>query len=229
MGTWNRRVAAIGAAIFLTAISPAFAAVVWQLNPNNTNGPVNSTTQSYTVDGHTITATGYDNHNGIGTPTQLFFKSEQPINGGAEIGLGVANTSDHEVTAGSSASNPFDFIQFDLTSIIKAGAESGALSVASVQSGETFSIFGSNTAGTLGTQLGATFGSSSDNTFVNLPNFGQYNFYSVAAASGDVLPVALSAAFPSEVPEMNALLPIAALLGAIAMFEVTRRRRFARS
>lgn len=228
MGIWNRSGRALGAALFALSISPAFATVVWQLNPNNLNQPTGTTMQSYTVSGYTITASGYDNKNGIGTPTQLFFKNVGPINGAFEIGLGVNNTSDHELQAGSSTSNPFDFIQLNLSSIIQAGATSGAVSVTSVQSGEAFTIFGSNTAGTLGTQLGGTFGSSSDNVFVNLPNFGQYNFYSIAAADGDVLVKAVSANFPA-VPEMNALLPIAALLAAVAAAEFVRRRRVAQS
>ena len=228
MGIWNRSGRALGAAIFALSISPAFAAVVWQLNPNHLNQPTGTTTQSYTSGGFTITATGYDNHNGIGTPTQLYFKNVGPINGAFETGLGVVNTGDHELQAGSSTSNPFDFIQFNLTSIIQAGAGSGMVAVTSVQSGESFTIFGSNTAGTLGTQLGGTFGSNKDNVFVNLPNFGQYNFYSIAAADGDVIPLALSASFPA-VPEMNALLPIAGLLAAIAASEVIRRRRLAQS
>ena len=228
MGIWNRSGRAIGAAIFALSISSAFATVVWQLNPNNLNQPTGTTTESYTSGGYTITATGYDNNNGVGTPTQLYFKNVGPINGAFETGLGVNNTANHELQAGSSSSNPFDFIQLNLTSIIAGGATSGAVSVSSVQSGETFSIFGSNTAGVLGTQLGGTFGSSSDNTFVNLPNFGQYNFYSIAAASGDVIATAVSANFPA-VPEMSALLPITALVGAVGLAEVVRRRRLARS
>lgn len=228
MGIWNRSGRAIGAAFLALSISPALATVVWQLNPNNLNQPAGTTTQSYTSGGYTITATGYDNNGGIGTPTQLFFKNVGPINGAFETGLGVNNTADQELQAGPSTANPFDFIQLNLSSIIRAGATNGMVSVTSVQSGEAFTIFGSNTAGTLGTQLGGTFGSSSDNVFVSLPNFGQYNYYSIAAADGDVLVKAVSAEFPA-IPEMNALLPIMALLGVIGASELVRRRRFARS
>lgn len=228
MGIWNRSGRAIGAAIFALSISPAFATVVWQLNPNNLDQPTGTTTESYTSGGYTITASGYDNNGGIGTPTQLYFKNVGPINGAFETGLGVNNTADHELQAGSSTSNPFDFIQLNLTSIVAAGATNGAVNVTSVQSGEAFTIFGSNTAGTLGTQLGGTYSSSFDNVFVNLPNFGQYNYYSIAAADGDVIVKAVSADFPA-VPEMNALLPITALVTAVGLAEMVRRRRLARS
>lgn len=203
--------------------SSATATVVWQLNPNHLNAPAGSTTETYTQQGYTITATGYDNTNGTGTPTQLYFKSVAPINGANEVGLGVNNTANHELQAGSTSSNPFDFIQLNLTSVIAAGATSGGISVSSVQSGELFSIYGSNTAGVLGTQLGGTFGSSSDNTFVNLPNFGQYNFYSIAAASGDVIATAVEANFPA-VPEMNALFPLIGLGIAVGSTHILRRR-----
>jgi hypothetical protein len=232
MGIWNRSGRALGAAIFALS-TPAFATVVWQLNPNNLNQPTGTTTESYTSGGYTITASGYDNTNSqgslrLGTPTELYFKNVGPINGAFETGLGVNNTADHELTAGSSPSSPFDFIQLNLTSILQAGATNGAVNVTSVQSGEAFTIFGSNIAGAKGTQLGGTYSSSFDNMFVNLPNFGQYDFYSIAAAEGDVIIKAVAADFPA-VPEMNALLPITALLGAIGLAETVRRRRLARS
>lgn len=204
----------------LVAAASASATIVYVLNPTGANAPAGSTTLPYTQKGLTITATGYDNANGVGTPTQLFFKNA----GEHEIGLGVTNTPDHELQAGSSSSNPFDFIQFDLTMPLNAGATSGMISVTSVQTGESFTLFGSNVAGTLGLQLGGTYGSSTDNTFVPLPNFGSYKYYSVAAASGDVIPVALSLEVPA-VPEMSALLPIVALLLVLGAVEMTRRRR----
>lgn len=217
---------AVTAAVALS--SSALATVVWQLNPNNLDAPAGSTTTTYTQQGYTITASGYDNVNGTGTPTELYFKHVGPINGGYETGLGVNNTADHELQAGSTTTNPFDFIQLNLTSVIAGGATSGAVNVSSVQSGETFSIYGSNTAGLLGTQLGGTFGSSSDNTFVNLPNFGQYNFYSIAAATGDVIVTAVSANFPA-VPEMNALFPLIGLGVAVGSTHLLRRRSQKRS
>jgi hypothetical protein len=110
--------------------------------------------------------------------------------------------------------------------ILKSGATSGSISVSSIQAGESFAIYGSNKLGTLGTQLGGTFGSTFDNKFVSLPNFGQYSYYSIVAASVDVLPLALSANIP-PVPEMNAMLPVIALLSVVGAVELFRRRRVA--
>ena len=221
----------------LLAASPASATMVrFVLNPTRANAPAGSTSlvypdqgytgESYTTRGYTITATGYDNAGVRPTPTELFFKNVGP-KGAFETGLGVTNTFDHELQAGSSPSNPFDFIQFDLSMVLQSGATSGQISVASVQSGESFSLFGSNVAGTLGMQFSTTYDSTKDNTFVALPfdsSGGLFKYYSVAAVKGDVIPVELRFDLPA-VPEMGALLPIVALLGLVGVAELTRRRR----
>ncbi len=213
---------ALSASVLVYALAAASAsASIVELNPDKLNAPAGSTTLAYNLDGYTFTATAYDNNGGIGTATELYYKSVGPIGGASETGLGVANTRNHELQVGSIASNPFDFIQFDLTTILNGGATSGAISVASVQAGESFTLFGSNAAGTLGAELG-TFGV--DKTFVSLANFGQYDFYSIAATTGDVIPFALSIDFP-VVPEMSALLPIIGLLGVVGLVEAKRRRR----
>ena len=100
----------------------------------------------------------------------------------------------------------------------------GQLSVGSIQPGESFAIFGSNTLGVLGTQVSTLFGSSVDNQFVGIRNFGQFNYYSVMAMSDDVLPVAVRADL-GPVPEMNALLPIAALVVLLGATNAWRKRR----
>ncbi len=224
-GVRNIALAAISSLCAFTA-APASATVIWELNPDKLNAPAGSTTLAYTSEGYTITASGYDNNGGIGTATELFYKSVGPFNGASETGLGVANTRNHELRRGSTASNPFDFIQFDLTSILSAGATSGAISVASVQSGESFTLWGSNVAGTLGTQL-VTYGT--DLTFESLPDFGQYDYYSIAVATGGgVIPFAISAEFPA-VPEMSALLPIVGLMVAVGSTHALRRRKMAKA
>jgi hypothetical protein len=227
IGNLNR-VLRTAAVICAFTTSAAWASVVWDLNPSHQNAAAGSTTETYTSQGYTITASGYDNSNGTGSPHELFFKNQPLNNGAVEFGLGLTNTRDNELQAGSSASNPFDFIQFDLAAITTAGLTNGKVKVGSIQAGESFSIFGSNTAGVLGTKLGGTFGSQFDNQFVNLPNFGQYKFYSIGAASMDVLPIALEADIPA-IPEMNALMPIIGLVVAVVSTNALRRRRSARA
>jgi hypothetical protein len=99
----------------------------------------------------------------------------------------------------------------------------GQISVGSIQTGESFAIFGSNTLGTLGAQVGGPFGSAVDNQFVPIPGFGQFHFYSIMASADDVLPVSIRADV-APVPEMNAILPIAAVLLLLLATNVWRRR-----
>ncbi|MEY2494859.1 MAG: hypothetical protein QOJ45_1351 [Verrucomicrobiota bacterium] len=191
-------------AAFVAASS--WASVVWDLNPQpRQNAPVGSSSHTYTSQGYSITAYGFDNNAGIGSPHQLFYKNVAPIGGAVEFGLGLTNTPDNEIQAG------LHFIQFDFTSMLAAGLLHGQISVGSIQANEAFAIYGSNALGTLGIQLGGAYGSTFDNQFVNLPNFGQYNYYSIVAAANDVLPIAIQADLP-PVPEVNAILPIAALI-----------------
>jgi hypothetical protein len=194
------------------------ASVVWDLNPApRQNAPTGQTSITYTSSGFSITAYGFDNNAGVGTAHELFYKNVNEIGGAVEFGLGLTNTLNNELQVG------LHFIQFDFTSMLAAGMLNGQLSVGSIQANEAFAIYGSNTLGLLGTQVSGLFGSTFDNQFVSIPNFGQFNYYSVVAMADDVLPVAIQADLPA-VPEMNALLPIAALLLLLFGTQVWRRR-----
>lgn len=214
-----RRAAVILCAAFVAAVAPASsrASIIWDLNPNQLNAPVGSSSHTFTSSGFSITAYGFDNNSGFGTAHDLFYKNVAPIGGAVEMGLGLTNTTSNEIQAG------LHFIQFDFTSMLAAGLLNGKISVGSIQANEAFAIYGSNTLGTLGTQVGGTFGSSFDNQFVSIPNFGQFHFYSIVAAADDVLPVSIQADLPA-VPEMNAILPIAGLLLLLLGTNVWRRR-----
>lgn len=206
------------ALLFLVVIASARATVVWDLNPSDQNAPVGGSSHTFTNSGFSITAYGFDNHAGIGTAHDLFYKNVPEIGGAVETGLGLVNTPSNELQAG------LHFIQFDFTAALAAGMFNGQLSVGSIQANESFTIYGSNTLGTLGTQVSGIFGSSFDNQFVAIPGFGAFNYYSVLAMSDDVLPVAVRADLPA-VPEMNALIPVIALLGLVIGGSVWRRRR----
>ena len=209
---------AFGVLLLIGFVVSAQASIVWDLNPSDANAPVGSSSHIFTSSGFSITAYGFDNHSGIGTAHDLFYKNVGPIGGATESGLGLTNISDNELQAG------LHFIQFDFTAALAAGMFNGQLSVSSIQPGESFAIFGSNTLGTLGTQVGGVFGSAFDNQFVSIANFGQFHFYSVLAMADDVLPSAVRADLPA-VPEMNALLPIAALVVLLAATNFWSKRR----
>jgi hypothetical protein len=211
------RLSIIACAVFFAAVAAAQASIVWDLNPDDKNEPVGSSSHTFTSSGFTITAYGFDNHGGIGTAHDLFYKFENEIDGGVETGLGLTNTPHNEIQPG------LHFIQFDFTAALAAGMMNGQISVGSIQPGESYSLFGSNTLGTLGSQVSGVFGSEVDDQFVNIPNFGQFLYYAVVSISEDVLPVAIRADLPA-IPEMSAILPVAALVLLVFATEVRRRR-----
>jgi hypothetical protein len=212
--------AALVGGFAFAALSAQATLVTWNLNPSGLNQSVGSSSQGYTVSGYTITAYGYDNNAGTGTLHDLFYKNA----GADEIGLGLVNTLHNELQVGAGG-DPLQFIQLDLTSILAQGFTGGMIEVGSVQSGELFNLYGSNTLGMLGTKLNSTaFDTTKDDMFVSVPSFGTYKFISIVAAAADVLPVAFRAEI-TPVPEANSLIPIACLAMAVAGFEVRRRRR----
>jgi hypothetical protein len=208
--------------IAVLATSSAWATLVtWQLNPDNTNAAVGSSSLDLTQSGSTITARGYDNVAGTDTLHQLYFKSQPESGGGTERGLGLVGTLNNELQ--TSGGTPSNYIQLDLRSILSQGFTNFEVSVGSVQSGETFLLFGSNTQGQLGAQLGGAYGSTFDDQFVSAAN---YQFISIASGSQDVLPVAFRATI-TPVPEMSALFPIVGLIAAVSCTQILRRRRAA--
>src|SRR3977135_3307245 len=221
--TTNRLLRTFCCIAALTASSAWATIVTWQLNPSNTNGAVGSSSLNLTQSGFTITARGYDNvAGGPDTLHQLFFKSGGPIGGGSEHGLGLVGTLDNELQ--TSGGVPVNYIQLDLRSILGQGFSNFQISVGSIQPGESFLLFGSNTQGQLGTQLGGAFGSTFDDQFVSVTN--TYQFISIAAGALDVLPVAFRATV-TPVPEMSALFPVVGLIAAVSFTQILRRRRAA--
>ncbi|MEP7015899.1 MAG: hypothetical protein ABI925_10700 [Verrucomicrobiota bacterium] len=209
-------------AFFLTGSSAWAAFVTWDLNPDNLNQSVDSASHDFTVDGHTITAHGYDNQNGVGNEHILYFKNSP--NEPDEHGLGLIGTPHNELQVGANGV-PLHFIQLDLSSILAAGFVNGQISVGSIQPGELFSLYGSNTLGTLGALLsGGPVGSGSDNQFVSIPDFGTFKFISVVASALDVLPVAFRAELV-PVPEAASLIPAVLLVVGATLVEIRRRRR----
>ncbi len=215
--------ACIGA---LVCSSASAALVTWELNPANQNGNVGSSSHVFTVSGYSITARGYDHATSGADPSRgLYYKFEGPVGGAGEHGLGLVGTLDNELQVNSNGTVA-NYIQLDLRAILAQGFTGGQIEVGSIQVGESFRLYGSNAQGTLGTQLPGTWGSAFDEQFVSIPNFGSFQFISVASNCGDILPVAFRATI-TPVPEMSALFPIVGLLVAVASTQILRRRRAA--
>jgi hypothetical protein len=214
--------------ICIFATSSAWATLVtWSLNPLGLNQDAGSTHVTFTQSGYSIAAYGYTSGS-PNTPLGLFYKNQ----GFDETGLGVVGTAHNELEGVGGVEGvggaPAQFITLDISKLLASGKVfDGALEIGSVQgsSNDTFNIYGSNTLGTLGTKIGGTFNSSSDLVFLTLADFGSYNYISIGAVSGDVLPVAFQA---NCIPEMSALFPIVGLIAAVSFTQLLRRRRMAK-
>jgi hypothetical protein len=149
------------------------------------------TSETFTAGATTLTAYGF-NDNGLSNASELFFKNGS----GDENGLGLANGgSDHEIGGKS-------FIQF-------TGAGVASITVGSVQSGESWVLYGSNTLGDRGNSLKT----GTADGVVTLP--GSWTYYSLAAGqSGDVLLDSATTAVPE--PGTTSLLITMGLVGLFA-------------
>ena len=143
----------------------------------------------YTTGGISITAYGYSGSSTTapGTATALYGQNNS---GSQNDGLGIAS-----VSAADSLSH---FVQLDISQAIAAGATNLQLMISGLnqcQNGESYDVFGSNTLGTLGTQL-ITAGTK-DLTLFSIPNVANYKYIGVRAHSGNVLIAELSFTVPT--------------------------------
>jgi hypothetical protein len=162
----------------------------------------------FTVKGGNITATGYSN---TGVTSNLYFKN----NGGDETGLGLAGMPANEISGTG-------FVQFGFGSFPTGANGATQLQLGSVESGESYNVYGSNIAGTQGTLLGS--GNSAQTTFT-LPTSQPYQYVSVSAPKGNVLVQGIQAATSAvSVPEPGILfLLLTGMLGMIGAAALLRR------
>jgi hypothetical protein len=176
-------------ATFALNLSSAFAgAITWPLigTPGNLG---NSTTLLSTTGNISMTFSGFITATTdvptsstwlapTATASALFAKTS----GGDESGLGLAADpgKDNEIFKNS-------FIQVDLTQLLaQKNINTLQLVIGSVQSGEGFDIWGSNTAAQPGTLLYAG-NSSMDDVAFDVPSYGSYKYISISASANNVL------------------------------------------
>lgn len=213
-----------GLAVLALALASSTSAtlITWDLNPSNQNGALGSASHTYTVSGFSITAYGFDNVVGNDTPHELYYKN---TDGGFDHGLGVVGTPHNELQ--NDNGSPLQYIQFDLNSILTQGFTNGQIKVSSVDSGEGWTLYGSDTLGTLGTILNsAGYDDSTNNQFVDIPGFGDFRYYSVVSTIDDVLPFALQAMNPvPEIGGFNTVIVLVGFLGLVTVSRIIRARR----
>jgi hypothetical protein len=171
------------------------------INFNFSTTPGNTNTANYSSDGVTITATA-------NPPSEdLFFKN----GGGDETGLGLANTSQNEISPGQS-------ITFNISSLFSKNVTDLTLTLGSVQSGE-----GGMACDAFGTCVSFTSSGTEDilNLFNEMKSKGDGDL-TITATSGNVLIDSLTAT--TTVPEPSSLLLLGT--GVFAMAGVVRKRLF---
>lgn len=150
----------------LAAATAGNAAV--SINFNSATGNIGNS-HTYTSGGLSVTATGYAS---TGTQTPLYGKNA----GGDENGLGLNGYTDSEINVGT------DFIQLDVQALFGL-VSGGTFFMGSSTNGEMWAVYGSNTAGTVGSLLT----SGSNEASHGLPAFGTYKYYDFVATNGNVL------------------------------------------
>jgi PEP-CTERM motif len=151
-----------GAALVAATAANAAVSINFGSAPGNLG-----TSHAYTSSGLTVTATGYSASN---TTTALYGKSA----GGDEVGLGLAADPSHDNEIYYPGS---DFIQLDVHALFGL-VTGGTYFMGSSTGGEMWKVYGSNTAGQLGTLL---YGDDDELSHALL-SFGTYKYYNFAAA-----------------------------------------------
>src|SRR5262249_32680309 len=102
--------------------------------------------QTYSAAGATITAYGFST---AGDPTALFGKSTPGVTDETGLGISPGAGSDNEI-------QPTDFVELDLANLFAKFGQSTPikLKVGSVQAGEGYDVYGSNSLLTSGGSLG---------------------------------------------------------------------------
>lgn len=125
----------------LLGAAPVFATGA-SLNFNNPN-TISGDAATFTFDSHTITATGYQcTDNTLNSCSTDGVSLATKNSGTGEMGLGIVGGShgDGEIAAGN-------FIQLDFSQFASLGITSLTFQIESVQNGEGFRLFESNTSG----------------------------------------------------------------------------------
>lgn len=205
----------IGLLLLMTFAVPSLASpLIWDFNPSNVSGNVGSSSYTVTNGGYGLTVSGFNYPSN--TAHLLYWK----LAGADEHGIGLVGTTDNEFTL-TNSNTIANYAQINVGQIYHIGLD-GEVRIQSVTNGEAYDIFGSNTAGSLGTLLGSNI--TADNSFVNIPQWGTWQYIGIAVhtpASSSADNILVDAVQSNDIPEPTTL----ALLGLGLVGLIVRRRR----
>jgi hypothetical protein len=165
-----------GATALSSCATSCGGTVTWNLvNPVGNVG----TSQPYTVNNLTVTAYGYTGTTN-GTAASLYANDS----GGDLYGLGIVGSANNQIDAGH-------FVTLDISAINAAGGSNAQITIAGASNTDTFTVYGSNTLGSIGTAL-ISGGAANDLVPLTITNASSYKYLSVRATAGAVLVEAIS-------------------------------------
>ena len=172
MKTSNLLLVAVATAAVAVASSAGAATVLFDfsLAPHQNNI---GNTETYTTGALSIFAAGFT---ALGATTDLWGKHD----GGDENGLGLANDPQHEIHRGNG------FVQLDLSGL-RTHVLSAALTFGtnSTSGGEVWTVYGTNTAGTLaGGTVVATGSNEGDHLLPGLATYRYFDFVETGTGGG---------------------------------------------
>jgi PEP-CTERM motif len=218
----KQSLAFLALAAALSIAAPARADIVYTFASSTFNGPLGDE-QDYTSGGYTIKTYGFHStlssgpSLALGSPTDLYAKYTSGDPG--ETGLGIKHdpTGDHEITSATT-------VKVDISALTSADGNAPVkFTIGSVQSGESFDIFGGASGPT--TFLGSVTGSGSNTIYDFTATSAQVaasgGVFYVTAGNEDVL---LNSIGTSAVPEPASIIMAMTGLAMVGGFGWLRRR-----
>jgi hypothetical protein len=201
---------------------PAWADTILYDFGNAIGGPVGAAqeTISGSPSGPSLTAYGYTAAN---VPLNLYWKNA----GADEHGLGFVGTFDNEETLNPNGTAYANYMEIQVGPILTY--TSPQIRIQSTTGPEKWDLWGTNTLGNDATFTSVLSAQTADNTWVNIPNWGTYQYYAVtvhpdpSSSSDNILFDAIQANTPTPEPGTLPMMAGGILLAA-GLCRKARRR-----